>query len=295
MIVRALVMLWLALAPTAPRDEPPMLETPAFQSRLAALTPDQPEKYFLLGEELAAEARSPRDIAVAQQLLALAFLLDSAPERSAGQVCVALADLEPIRERRDWLLAIAGAYDPRYAATDWSRSVTLVVSDETALAAATCLGQTRAGEGLRALELLDKPGVREVLEEYEPLLGTTGHAGAMTRLETQMRVWPCPECRNRRVVNRNTPAGVEPRLCNTCQGDPGPDMEQSELVAHLRLELRLLSGIQRSWSGQLAADRGAPLLDPDPRELGASLTDRHGVSPSKPLWRKGQWTGTDSN
>ena len=57
----------------------------------------------------------------------------------------------------------------------------------------------------------------------------------------------------------------------------------------LRLEARLLHGVQRSWAAQLAADHGLPLDDPDPDELSKVLGfDSHAF-----IFKDGGWYRVD--
>ena len=147
------------------------------------------------------------------------------------------------------------------------------------------LGLVRAGEGLRALPLRDNPQVVALLERYGSNLGPTG----LTRIDTMIRRWPCPECHNERSVRRPTARGNQTRLCNTCLGNPGPELSPAEMRAHLLLESRLLKGARRSWSAQTALDDAAPLLDPDPDALAPQLAVRYDLDPSLRYWRGGRW------
>lgn len=261
-------------------------------ARLTALSPTNPTAYYELGEQVAGEAVTPQDIAMARQLYVLAYELDRAVGGKSGlapSVCFALAKIERLDEVRDWLRATAGTLDPRYVSTDWNVAAQPRASDQTALKAAEVLGLTRSGDGPDAIARMEQPGVRDLLVRYDPLFGENGQTGGLTRLEVQMRQWPCPECKNKRYVTRVGRDGPEVQLCSTCSGNPGPELTQSELVAHLSFESRLLSGLQRSWSAQVASDRGSPLLDPDPAQLAETLRGRYGVMPDRPYWREGQW------
>lgn len=267
---------------------PPALPIPMLESRLAALTPDDPMDYFLLAEEVAYESRDPSHDRLARQLFAVAYELD----RTRGgtlraSICLALANFERVEESRLWLLATAGAIDPRFASTDWSVPIVTSGTDDTAFKLATALGLVRAGEGRRASELLDDPDVRALLQQFRSMI-----PGGAVAIETQARAWPCPECKNARISTRMIQGVPETRLCNTCRGNPGPILSHAEFVSHLRFEARLLVGIQRSWSAQIVSDLGPPLLDPDPATLAATLRDRYGVQPDMPYYRGGQWVAS---
>lgn len=260
-----------------PPDLPPWLE-----DRLGALDPGTPEGYLELGEELAVDPARGR---LAERLFVLAFeLARRSPGRSdiAASACLALADGARGDEERAWLGATAALIDDRFAAALDGRRADEAVREQTAYRAATVLGLVRAGEGRDARELLEEPAVRALIERYARLLPRGRSGDPMRTLEQQAEAWPCRECHNRRIVVASGSA----ELCPVCAGDPGPGLSEEQLVAHLRLEARLLAGIQRSWTAQLTVDLGRPLLDPDPEEL----APRFGVDPAATVWRQGRWT-----
>lgn len=298
--MRAAVLILLAAAilmggvgPTAPQPGQPRTPPPAspviveFKERLAALTPADPQGYFLLAEEVADGADDQDRAALAQTLYALAFELYRAAgdNQRAASCAIGLASTERLERSRRWLQAVAGALDRRYALPDWAVAATGSITDETALKAATVLGLARAGEGRDARKLYEQPGVADLMKRYERAMGSTGETGALTRLQKYMDAWPCKECGNQRVVGRPGEHGPEIRLCPTCRGNPGPRLSQEEYLAQLRFEAALLSGIQRSWAAQLTVDQGAPLRDPDPAEVGAT----YGVDASRAVFRNGKW------
>lgn len=264
----------------------------ALSQRLAALIPENPEGYFLLAEEVADTAVEKPQIELAQQLYALAFALDRRPGRPgqlAAGAALGLSRVARLDRDRRWLVSLAGAIDRRYAMPDWNVGVGASISDELAYQSATVLGLARAGEGRRAREQMDKPGVAETLKRYERLIGTTGETGALSRLDKYMQGWPCPECHNERVVTKMGEKGPELRLCPTCHGNPGPELSEQELIAQLRFEAVLLNGIARSWAAQIIVDQGVSLRDPEPEEL-AKI---YGVDAEAPYWRGGKWVGAE--
>ncbi len=260
---------------------------PDLTRRLEALTPDDPLPYLLLAEEVADEADSPDETRLARHLYVVAYEIERERDRGrplGASICLGLRQIERVEDARAWLSALAGALDPRYASRDWSVARNQDQDRDAALKTATMLGLVRSGQGTRAIVLRDDPEVIEMLNRYGALLGP----GSMTRIDTMMRAWPCPECRNARFVNR-TGRAVQTRLCNTCLGNPGDHLSRDELIVHLRFETRLLNGVQRSWSAQAAMDEAAPLLDPEPDALAPQLSVRYEIDPSRRYWRDGTW------
>jgi hypothetical protein len=280
----------LSALPAAQPAAQPWTPDTALDERLAALRPDDPEAYFLLAEEVADGVLVRDQAALARTLYVLAYELDRARPgggRLGASACLGLAAIERLEERRLWLTALAGVIDRRYASSDWNVPALDALPDEVLLRVAQVLGDARAARGRQADDAMRDPLVMGILEEYEALLGDTGFTGGLSRLKAYARDWPCPECRNERVVPRRGP-GVGPgefRLCPTCNGNPGPRLTEEELFAHLRFESRLLSGLERSWAAQAAANMGAPLRDPDP----AAVAPTMGVDPVRAVWRDGQW------
>lgn len=271
--------------------ERPALER-QFRGDLESLHPENPEAYFLLGEEIAAEAQTRKDRELARRLFVLALELErrGAGERFDGRfgasVCLALASLAPRQEESRWLISIATLLDDRTAAPDWQRSRTGEPGADAAFKLATALGLIRMGEGRRAQPLMDEPEVRDLLDRYETMLSPAGLTGAAAAMRKAMEDWPfCPECRNQRVVVRRERGQARHTLCYTCEGLPGPRMSDEFLIHQLRLESALLGGIHDSWSAQTIADGAAPVRDPDPSEIAAV----YGVDADKSVWRDGQW------
>lgn len=265
------------------------------QDRLAALAPERPREYFELGEEVAGEAADELERRLARQLYVLAFELSrrsAQPDSAlAPSVCLALAAVASNDEERRWLGALAETVAPDgavigtasaggFAAEARRMKASTASRDPAAFDLATMLGYVRIGEGRRAERLLARPGVQELLDRCDRLL-MPGIGGA-TQVRKRIEDFPtCPQCHNKRFTKDST--GVH--LCSACRGAPGGPFAGMELVGHLRTESVLLSGQQRSWSGQITSDFGSPLRELDPSELAAT----YGVDPSRPLWRNGRW------
>ncbi len=277
---------------------------PKLDGRLSALVPAEPERYFELAEEAAAEqAVSPAARALARRLYVLAFATDAArPGPRAGELgpscCLGLATLVSSETDRRWLRALAAqlAESRATAVPGAPRAVVRRAPEPPAgarLDLANALGLIRAGEGRAAAALLARPGVREAAGAYGGALsggqGVVDAAATLAELATQ--AVPCRECRNRRFVLRSEPSGggaakvSRARLCPACAGVPGPRLTDAEVLAQLRVESAALRGVQQSWSAQVLADGGAPLRDPDPAEIPAAFQ----VDATKTVYRDGEW------
>lgn len=260
---------------------------PGLESRLAQLTRANPDAYFLLGEEVASEASSQFHRQLARELYVRAFVYSGDDPGFAtlrASVAFAIAELEDRDRIRAWLLAVARTAVPVYSRPDWSRAVETPVNETAGLEAAEAVGAVRSGDRGLAGNLLDDEDVRQLLRTYGGLLTGTAGEDALPLLEQELRRQPCPECRNDRISSTRGDEPVE-RLCLTCLGNPGWPLSPEQLVGTLRFESFLLSGVQRSWAAQYAADEAAPLQDPDP----AQLTDIYGVDPARSVWRDGAW------
>lgn len=273
----------------AAQSEAPEPVHGGLRARLESLRPEDPEGYLLAGEEVLATERTQAGEALARRLFTLAYEhARLAGDRPGVQTtaCIALADTTRFERDRRWLWSIVRLIDPRYNEPDWSRTVERVVSDEAAFRSAVALGLLRSGHGLRAREALRDDGVREVFDWYSGLLTGAGPGDVMTMLEGQAERWPCPECRNDRVVRRRDGGLDGPRVrCFTCRGNPGWELGERGMLSTLRFESRVLAGVQRSWGAQLAADLGEPLRDPDP----AAVADAVGVDTALCVFRDGAW------
>jgi hypothetical protein len=275
-----------------PSPWPPATRSvPGFSERAAALSPAEPEAYLLLGEELAAEAVTDEDIALARQLLAMA--VDSAlrqpqSDHVTATACTALAAYAVGDADQRWYRAIAESFRLDRAATDWAGSVDPPLSRASLLDAAEMLDAVRAGNGVRARRLLDRPDVRRVIERFGPMIAGESGRNLLDRLEGHAGRWPCTQCRNRRVVSEIIDEFPSTFICPTCQGDPGWNPPPAVLVGMLRFEALALGSIQRSWGAQFAVDRGLPLRTPDAQ----AVAGRVGVSFEKPYLIDGVWSQT---
>lgn len=264
---------------------------PGFVARLGALHPREPEAYVLLGEEVAAEAVSDADVALARQLYAMGYELSGGSPAWAGvraMAARALAELADSDRDRRWLVAVASRTDPAAATPDWTRSAPSGPPPEVALAAADAVTAVLNGDGSRARALLAQPEVRSVITRYSGLLGGAGPTDSISRLDAQSQIWPCPECRGRRISPRGQGDSLTQELCRTCNGTPGWQPSPTEFVGTVRFRSTILRGAHRSWAAQAASDLAAPLRDPDPDEVGPTF----GVTASRPYWSGSGWSAT---
>lgn len=263
---------------------------PSLDARLESLNPDDPEEYFLLGEEAMEEGQPD----TAAHLFVLAASLDA--ERYGRSACLALAEIEKRRSRS------ARERDLRSLASLLSGTTTdaqsLQVAEQEFRRAASLLsamlGFYRQGDGQKALAALElNDATEQLVSEFGRSIGSIG------RIISFARNYPrCPTCRSERVIKCPTcRGGVVPGrcavcndqhfiLCNVCNGKPGEPISQAELDTMLRFEVTLQSGEASTWSARLAIDqdRPRPVLDlsmlPRWYEINSSLT----------VYRNGVWT-----
>jgi hypothetical protein len=291
MILPAVLMLALAAGQPEPQSEPapaPQARIPlsvALDARLAALNPEQPEGYFLLGEEAMEAVATAEDRQLVVELFVLAMHLDAARggvRTTAASACLALAELSRNERDRRWLVFVARTLDPRRVPPQWLAVDAPATVDSASYQVATLIGLVRSGNGVQARQLLSKDEVKAALEGYDSMLDNLG-AGSATRITRDADRWPCSECGNARVVRRGSPP--EYRLCPLCKGDPGPHLTEREYMGQLLFESLLLQSNQRSWAAQIVSDGGAPLMDADVTTVARVF----GVDTSLVLWRNGRW------
>lgn len=262
--------------------------SPQLAARLTALKPENPEDYFLLGEEVADAAASSEQHRLAIELNCLAFELGrvrAGETATSAAAAIALAELDRTERTRRWLFAMAAVIDPSRSEPGWMRKPAPTSVESAPYTVAQLMGFVRSGDGGRARLLLSKPEVRSSLASLDRLLANGGVPGGASGLEREALKWPCPTCANKRVTRKTNTAPPEYRACSNCGGNPGAELTAEQLIGQLRIESWLLQGLQRSWAAQVATDRGEPLIDPDPSSLCALFQ----VDPSRPYWRDGHW------
>jgi hypothetical protein len=291
-----------SLAPSAGPADPDvsirqMDAIPTLDTRLSLLSPDKPMAYFLLAEEVAGEASTNAERALARRLYVLAMALDRAtgqPGRLAPGACLGLAAIEPRDPTRRWLVATAQLLDTELAFRSPESPRVQRVLIETpwnvALSAAHVLSFARSGESARAEDQLRQPGVRAVLEAYEAALDSATRIAGFARVQASIDEWRgrCPTCKGQRTVMVRPASGnarATPTICDRCQGVAGPRLSPEEYTADLRFESLLLRGVHRSWAAQSLADQGRPLRDPSPD----GVAGLYAIDDSKSVFRAGRW------
>lgn len=258
--------------------------------QLAALSPDRPEAYFLLAEELIAEPDPARsDINLARQLLVLAFAHSSSGGASAypirGSACLALASIETSPDRQRWLRALAQRVDARYEIPAWKKQSESSTDSVPRAIFAEAIGEIRAGRGRFALQSLEQPEVDQVVESTAASLASFGAGASLSRLRELAERYETPGCGGRRAIPEGAGARRRYVLCPENDGNPGPRLSTAEYLAYVRFEAVLLSAEPDSWAAELGSGDRAPLRDPEPEEL-APL---YGVDPGASIWRDGRW------
>lgn len=259
-------------------------------ARFKSIMPGDPESLLRAGEDFVAMG-SPLSVRVARRMLSGAIEVDRARAggRVAASACLLMAELSTNEPDRRWFAALARAMEAGAANRSWLRQGDEAYNADAAYNAACVVGLVRAGDGLAARQLLNESGVRQILLDHERLLSTIGEPGGLAYLEKEAARWPCPECRNDCVVRTVVDRQPQYKLCPTCNGNPGPSLGDDAVILQLRLEARLLHGVQRSWAAQLAADHGLPLDDPDPEELSKVL----GFDSRAFIFKDGGWYRVD--
>jgi len=233
--------------------------SPRWEPRLEALDPSRPMEYFELAEEVADAAVDQSSRELARHLFALAGVLD--PERIGCSAGLALADMAEDDPQRRRFLAVASLlggspFGPGSLPVRGGE-VLDAHGESAALAVAEAFSFYRRGRGSNALAALDEPGAMDLLRSCEHLL-----RGGMRRF-------------------------VED--CKLYKGQLRPSLADDDIERLLRLEIGLLSGPDRPWSGELLITGGAPLIEVDPRRLEQTF----GVDASRPLYRDGRWVAPE--
>lgn len=259
-----------------------------FADRLSALTPEEPEAYYLLAEEVADRADDPEDIRLAQQLYVLSYELSANGQAAPWlrpSACIALASLERDPSRRRWLFAVAALLDDRYAGIARDNQPLAEFPESLRLAFAEYLGLVRAGRGALARTRFDRPGMSDLLEAVGEAVIGLQNAPSLARIRGEAGVWPCKQCSNARSVPDASDPETRRVLCPNCRGNPGPLLSDEDRLGYIALEAIALRADGRTWSAEHAMLRTGPLLDPDPTRVAAIYR----IDTTRPVYKSGEW------
>jgi len=194
---------------------------------------------FEEAERIALTAATQEERRLARRLYAASLLREHPP--SLRSVALALRELATSDRERRTLEALAQAsrslLEPRVA--DWRQGPDAVErnsGDVDRERAAWALLLYQGGLNAQAAALLQEPAVRTQVER------ALTEAGSLTPLQAMLAAVAAPACSlcrgERFVPDGASEAGY--RLCPSCQGDPGPQLDGAELAALLRAQLLLL-------------------------------------------------------
>ncbi|MEO1513230.1 MAG: hypothetical protein AAFU70_14250, partial [Planctomycetota bacterium] len=175
---------------------------PGLRDRLESLDPRRSLDYLELGEEVAAEAFGADERRLAITLLALAFdRARRSPEPGSipSSAALALADITAEPNTREWLRSLAVSLQDTAPVSGARPARETGGVDATALQAARILAMLRAGNGNAAKRLLRDDPTRRLLERFRRIAIPQG-GSLLQVLDDQADFWPCPECRNDRIV-----------------------------------------------------------------------------------------------
>jgi len=252
------------LLPALPSPQPVYgaAEEPGWQmwiDELEALRPQDPMAYFNLAERVADTAQTAEQQALARHLFGLAGALDAA--RLGRSAAIALADLAPSDAERRRLLALASLLGSPSLLSPELGDVSIAgggYSDSTVLSLTSAFSYYRRGRGAAALTALREDDAEALLNACDAVV-----PGGARRFRE--------DCRNYR-------------------GQLRPLLGRDELVRMLRLEVGLLAGDNRPWSGDLLLHRGQVLVEVDPSRLDEAFN----INRTRAIFRDGQWLPQDN-
>lgn len=225
---------------------------PDWESRLEKLDPRRPMAYFELGEEIADAAETPQDRELARRLFGTAGRIDRVG--LGASAALALASLAPDARTAARLRAVAALQDGRGGTVGAVRPRPRVDAT-TALQVSEAFGGFRTGRTSKLRALLEDPAGRRLLEQW----------------------------------NETLPGGVE-WLADRSRRSARtrPDLDESEMLAMLRVEVGLLHADDPSWSSVLDLDGDEPLLEIPVENIESMILD----GPVLPYRRGGRWVAS---
>lgn len=247
---------------------------------LRALSPERPDRYLELGEEVLDRPDSPERLTLARQLLVRAVEYGrSKPgsERTAASAALALASMSPQAAERLWLRSVASSLHPEYAVLARTERGDTAARSR----AAELITRLRAGEGIRPRELLSDNEVRSVLLRNEAALSSAGTI-SLSDLDAAAKKQPCAACGGRMITAAQGSRSAA--LCATCKGRAAIEVSARDFASQIRLQLLLLGERQEEW-GKASDAESSPARDPDAAEVAIVFGEDTKLS----VWSEGQW------
>ena len=202
------------------------------RERLEALSPDRPESYIALAEDLvdrASSGEAQADRALARRLAALAGAID--PPGTGRSAALFLADNADSDAARTRFVALARALGAGQAREDGA------ARSAATLALARAFEAYGRGDAARALEALAVPGAAELLDANPAVLG-----GGAARFRAD---------------------------CAAMSGRVTPPLDPAQADALRLLVAATLAGGPRGWGEAIALGGDAPLPEVDVRDPGS--------------------------
>ena len=223
-----------------------------WEPRLEALDPRRPMAYFELGEEIADAATSPESRELARRLFGIAGRIDR--EGLGASAALALASIAPDRRTAARLRAVAAMQSGRVGSVGFLGERPRVDAT-TAIEVSEAFGGFRTGRTSKLRTLLEDPEGLRLLEQWDEIL-----PGGVAWLAE----------RSRRSARRR------------------PDLDESEVLAMLRVEVGLLDAQAPTWSGVLDLDGDEPLLEIPVENIDEMILDGELL----PYRRNGRWVAS---
>lgn len=246
----------------------------------ASLTPERPDAYLELAEDILDRPDAPERIELARQMLVRAVEYGRQRkgfEQVAASAAYALASISSQAAQRQWLRSIAATLHPDYQSARKAERLDAATGSR----AAEVITRVRAGEGIRPRELLADGTVRATLKQNEAALSADGTT-SVSDLEAAAKKQPCTSCGGRFLVAPQGPRSVA--LCPTCKGQAFLAVSARDFASQVRMQLRLLGVPQDRW-GDSTESEMLPAREPD----AAAVAVVFGVDTKLAFWRDGNW------
>ena len=223
-----------------------------WEPRLESLDPRRPMAYFELGEEIADAATSPESRELARRLFGIAGRIDR--EALGASAALALAAIAPDRRTAARLRAVAAMQDGRRGSVG-TLPTRPSIDATTAMVVSEAFGGFRTGRTSKLRVLLEDPEGLRFLEQWDETL-----PGGVAWLKD----------RSRRSARSR------------------PDLDESEVLSMLRVEVGLLQAQAPTWSSVLDLDGDEPLLEIPVENIDEMILDGELL----PYRRNGRWVAS---